>query len=153
VRVLPAPAPAQVGGGALGAALLVGAALGSAVYAVVVSVMARWPGVLHARGSGGAARPALVAVVAVPLAIAGVVLFAASRPAPARNLVAMAWVGFGAAWVAWGLVEQHLLGTFVLAPGAAAAGEWDAMFHAVGLVMAGVGTSLLSAGGQRGPST
>ena len=137
----------------LGAALLLGTAVGSGVYATVVSVLARWPAIVRARGAGGAARPLLVTLVAVPLALAGVALLATSRGAPARNLVAMAWVGFGAAWVAWGLVEQHLLGTFVLAPGAAAAGEWDAIFHAVGLAMAGAGTSLLSAGGDRTPST
>ncbi len=149
-----APAPPHLGSRALGAALLIGTALGSAAYALVVSVLAHWPSIVRAHGSGGAARPALVAAVAVPLAVAGVVLSATSRGgAAARNLVAMVWVGVGAAWVAWGLVEQHLLGTFVLAPGAAAAGEWDAMFHAVGLVTAGVGTSLLSAGGARTPST
>jgi hypothetical protein len=130
--------------------LLLGTAAGSAAYAVALSVLARWPSIVRARGTGGAARPALVVAVAVPLAVAGVVLLAASDRAPARTIAAMACVGFGGAWVAWGLLEQHLLRTFDLAPGAAAAGAWDALFHAIGLVVAGVGASLLSAGASTG---
>jgi hypothetical protein len=137
----------------MGAVLLLATAAGSALYAVVVSVLARWPSIVRADGAGGAARPALVSAVAVPLVVAGLALLRASRPVPRRNLAAVALVGTGAAWVAWGLVEQHLLGTFALAPGAFAAGAWDGLFHAVGFVTAGVGASLLSAGGIAGPST
>jgi hypothetical protein len=126
--------------------LLLAAAAGSAAYAAVVSVLAHWPSLLRDRGAGGAARPVLIAAVAVPLAVAGAVLLLVDRMPAQRNAVATALVGVGAAWVAWGLVEQHLLRTFDVAPRAAAAGVWDALFHAVGLVTAGIGASLLSAG-------
>ncbi len=143
------PMPAGPG---MGAVLLLGTAAGSAVYAAAVSVLARWPSVVRARGAGGAARPALVAAMAVPLALAGLVLWVRARGLPARgrplrNAAAMACVGSGGAWVAWGLVEQHLLRSFDLAPGAAAAGAWDALFHAAGLLVAGVGTALMTAEG------
>jgi hypothetical protein len=134
--------------------LLLAVAAGSAVYAVVVSVLARWPAVVRARGSGGAARPLLIAAVTVPLAVAGMALAWRSRghrPAT-RYVVALSCVGFGAAWVVWGVVEQHLLRTFDVAPGAGAA-AWDALFHGVGVVTAGLGTSILSAGGATGRGT
>jgi len=129
------------------AVLLLGAAAGSAAYAAAVTVLAHWPSIVRDRGAGGAARPLLVAVVAAPVAVAGVLLMllVRDRGAASRHTVAAALVGVGAAWVAWGLVEQHLLHTFDVAPGAAAAATWDALFHAVGLVTAGVGTSILSA--------
>jgi hypothetical protein len=156
VSVLTAPRPAArapTEARGIGAVLLLGTAAGSAAYVLAVSVLARWPSIVRARGGGGAARPALVAAVAVPLAVAGVVLLATSPRATARNAAAMACVGFGGAWVAWGLLEQHVLRSFDLAPGAAAAGAWDAMFHAIGLVLAGLGTSLLSTGGVAGRAT
>ena len=131
--------------------LLLSAAGGSAVYAAVVSVLARWPSIVRARGAGGAARPFLVTAVTVPVAVAAGALWWLSRGgrlAP-RLAVALACVGFGAAWVAWGVVEQHLLRTFDVAPGAGAAG-WDALFHGVGVLTTGLGTSLLSAGGLSG---
>ena len=133
------------GRGMVGVLLLAGAA-GSAAYAAVVSVLAQWPSLLRDRGAGGAARPVLVAAVAVPVAVAGAALLVIDRmPAP-RNAVATALVGVGAAWVTWGLLEHHVLRSFDVAPHAAAAGAWDALFHAVGLVTAGIGASLLSAG-------
>jgi len=137
----------------VGAAFLLGAAAGSAAYAAVVSLLARWPSIVRAKGSGGAARPVLVAAVAVPLAVVGVALLLGARADRTRRGAAVALVGVGAAWVAWGLVEQHLLRTFVLTPNAAGADAWDALFHGVGLLTAGVGTSLLSAGGNAGRAT
>jgi hypothetical protein len=150
-------APSAPAGRGLGAVLLLGTAVGSAVYAIAVSVMARWPSIVRERGSGGAARPVLVAAVAVPLAVAGLVLLVRARAwatpgARARAFAAVACVGFGGAWVAWGLVEQHLLRSFDLAPGAAASGAWDALFHAAGLLVAGLGTALMSAEGSGRPS-
>jgi len=156
-------APGPIAARAVAAVLLLGAAAGSAVYVVALSVMAHWPSIVRARGTGGAARPAVVAPAAAALGIAGlVVLLTSHRGAhpvgagltgSARNITGVACVGFGAAWVVWGLVEQHLFRTFDLAPGAATAGAWDALFHAVGFVAAGVGTTLLSAGGVPGRST
>jgi hypothetical protein len=61
--------------------------------------------------------------------------------------VALLLVGSGAAWVLWGVLDQHLLRTFDLAPGSAWAGAWDGLFHGVGVMAAGVGTSMIS---QRG---
>jgi hypothetical protein len=137
--------------------LLVGAAAGSAAYAGAVTLLAHWPSVVRARGTGGAARPALVAAVAVPAAVAAVGLWWTSRGRGGRLGrrvgVALLCVAFGSAWLAWGLVEQHLLRTFDVAPGSAAAGGWDALFHGVGVLVAGAGTSILSAGGNRRPVT
>jgi len=141
----PRPTAGEQTGRRIVAVLLLGAAAGSAAYAAAVTMLARWPSIVRDRGAGGAARPLLVAAVAVPVAVAGVLLLVRDRGAAPRHTVATALVGVGAAWVAWGLVEQHLLRTFDVAPGAAAAATWDALFHAVGLVTAGVGTSILSA--------
>ena len=135
----------------MGAALLAGAAAGSAVYAGAVTVLARWPAVVRARGAGGAARPVVVAAVAAPVAVAALVLWWRSRGSGGRLGrrfgSALLCVAFGAAWVAWGLVEQHLLRTFDVAPGSVGAGGWDALFHGVGVVTAELGASVLSAGG------
>jgi predicted membrane protein DUF2243 len=148
VTALAAPPRRTAGeetGRRIAAVLLLGAAAGSAAYAAAVTVLARWPSIVRDRGAGGAARPLLVAAVAVPIAAGGVLLLVSNRGAAPRHAVATALVGVGAAWVVWGLVEQHLLRTFDVAPRAAAAATWDALFHAVGLVTAGVGTSILSA--------
>jgi hypothetical protein len=125
--------------------LLGGAVCGSAAYVGVVTLLAHWPSIVRARGTGGAARPLLVAIVTVPLLVAAVVVWTASGPIPRRALVALAAVGFGTAWVLWGLFEQHVLRTFDVAPGSGAAAAWDSLFHGVGVLTAGVGTSLLSA--------
>jgi hypothetical protein len=45
-----------------------------------------------------------------------------------------------------------MLRTFDVAHGSGAA-EWDALFHGVGVVTAGLGTSILSAGGATGTGT
>ena len=141
----------------MGALLLLGAAAGSAVYVAVVSLLARWPHLVRARGGGAAARPLLVAAVAVPAAVVGVVWWRSSRGrrgAPAvRHAVAFASVGFGAAWVVWGVLEQHLLRTFDVAPGSGSAAAWDSLFHGIGVITAGLGTSILSAGGATGRDT
>jgi len=111
----------------------------------VVTLLARWPSIVRARGSGGAARPLIVAVVAAPLLVGAVVLWTGSAPVPRRALVALGAVGFGAAWLVWGLLEHHVLHTFDLTPGSGGAAAWDGVFHGVGVLTGGVGTSMLSA--------
>jgi len=106
-----------------------------------------------------------VAIVAAAAAVAALVLRSGrpkegpgpSGPAPGHPrvgpglerwmTVALVLVGSGAAWVVWGVLDQHLLRTFDLAPGSAWAGAWDGLFHGVGVMAAGVGTSMIS---QRG---
>ncbi len=129
-------------------AVLGGLAAGSVAYAAFVSALAHWPSVVRARGHGGAARPALVAVFVV-VVVAGAVLTRGGDGLPGPVRVAMWLVGAGTAWVAWGLLDQHLLGTFDLAPGSAWEGAWDALFHGIGAVAAGVGVSMV--GPQRVP--
>ena len=119
--------------------------MGSAAYVAAVTVLAHWPSIVRARGTGGAARPVLVAVVAAPLLLAAVVLWSGSGPVPRRALVALAAVGFGSAWLVWGVLEHHVLHTFDLAAGSGGAAAWDAVFHGVGVLTGGVGTSMLSA--------
>ena len=153
-----AGAPRETAGSRrVGALLLLGAAAGSAVYVAAVSLLARWPHLVRARGGGAAARPVLVGAVALPAAVLGVVWWRTSRGrrgAPLRrHAVAFACVGFGAAWVVWGVLEQHVLRTFDVAPGSGSAAAWDSLFHGVGVVTAGLGTSILSAGGATGGGT
>jgi hypothetical protein len=94
----------------------------------------------------------VVAAFAAPVALAALGLWWRSKGSRGRLGrrfgSALLCVAFGAAWVAWGLVEQHLLRTFDVAPGSVGAGGWDALFHGVGIVTAGLGASVLSAGGM-----
>jgi hypothetical protein len=135
-------------------ALLGGWVGGSVAYALVVIWLARWPAAVRARGRGGAARPLELATVAAIAVVAVVVLLIAGRgrawPAP-RTGAALVLVASGAAWVAWGLLDQHVLRTFQLAPGSVWSGAWDGVFHGVGVTAAGVGVSMLGAGGPDGP--
>jgi hypothetical protein len=134
--------------------LLAGWIGGSVVYAVAVTGLAHSPSVVRARGSGGAARPVEIGAVTLAAVVVIAVLLAGRRggawPAPGV-VVALLLVGSGAAWVAWGLVDQHVLRTFDLAPGSVWSGAWDGLFHGVGVMAAGVGTSMLSAGARPGP--
>jgi len=134
--------------------VLVGVVIGSLCYVGAVTGLAHWPSVIRRRGAASPAQPLLVAVV---VAAAGVAAAAvrARRPRGGGELerwmtVALLLVGSGAAWVVWGVLDQHLLRTFDLAPGSAWAGAWDGLFHGVGVMAAGVGTSLIS---QRGWSS
>ncbi|HEY2428964.1 MAG TPA: hypothetical protein VGI06_08550 [Acidimicrobiales bacterium] len=139
--------PGQRGQPTVPLAVLSGWVVGSAAYGVAVSLLARWPAAVRSRGHGGAARPGELAT-ATAVVVVGAVLLLAGRPRrPAvglRAAVALGLLGFGAAWVAWGLVDQHVLRTFDLAVGSPWAGAWDGLFHGVGVMAAGVGTSLLT---------
>jgi len=126
---------------------LVGVALGSVAYGIVVTTLSRWPAAIHTRGHGGAARPVWIAAFLVVVVM--VALVDRSQPGlrastDRRTRVALVLVGFGAAWVAWGLVEQHLLQTFILDPDSPWSGAWDGLFHGIGVLTAGVGTSMIS---------
>jgi len=131
--------------------VLLGIVIGSACYVAAVTGLAHWPSIIRRRGDRSPAEPVLVAVVAAIAAIAAVVLRsgrAEHRPGLARWMtVALLLIGSGAAWVVWGVLDQHLLRTFDLTPGSAWAGAWDGLFHGVGVMAAGAGTSLIS---QRG---
>jgi hypothetical protein len=136
------------------AVLLAGWVVGSGAYAVAVTWLARWPAAVRARGRGGAARPLELAAVASVAVVAIVVLLVAGRgrawPAPGTG-TALVLVASGAAWVTWGLLDQHVLRTFDLAPGSVWSGAWDGVFHGVGVTAAGVGVSMLGAGRPGGP--
>jgi hypothetical protein len=131
--------------------VLVGVVIGSACYVAAVTGLAHWPDVIRRRGAASPAEPLLVAVVAAVAAVAA----AAGRSRRSKGTpglehwmtVALLLVGSGGAWVVWGVLDQHLLRTFDLTPGSAWAGAWDGLFHGVGVMAAGVGTSLIS---QRG---
>ena len=124
-------------------AVLGGLALGSVAYVAALAWLARWHAVVRGRG-GSASHPGVVLMVALVCAIGSSGL--RGRRSPARLQVAMVMIGSGVAWVVWGLIEQHVLRTFVLAPGSPWAGVWDGLFHGAGLIVAAIGTAMAGAG-------
>jgi hypothetical protein len=124
----PAVLPARPGQGAARRAVLGGFAAGSVAYVGVLWVLAQVTTLVAGPGRGAASA----AILLVALASAAGAAIADPRPAPGAAVV----VAAGAAWVGWGVVEQHIVHSLRLADGALL----DATFHGLGIAVAAAGT-------------
>jgi len=129
---------------------LIGAALGSFIYRLLVEILLELDVVLKEPAYDDAgARDAVLQIgpwVAL-LAGAGTLLWAVRRThehASRRVIVGAALLGAGIACSVWGAVDMHGLGLYDWEPGSPA-GLLDVVYHGAGVIVAIVGYALMAA--------
>ena len=122
--------------------LCAGLGIGSALYEIVLRVLAAsdvavWPREHVVR------ETVLVLIGVTAIAVALVRAEVVSEPGARLPAVAGTLMGAGWAWVLWGLVDQHALHLFEIAPASRHPALWDVVFHGVGALVGAIGWNLL----------
>jgi hypothetical protein len=115
-----------------------GAVIGTIAYELALRLLTAWNVAVWHHGRDPARDIALWAATAAVV----VLTVAAYRRRPTtiarRAAVAGMLLGGGAAWVGWGLFDQHVLKLFEISPSSNPI-LWDTVWHGAGAVVAGIG--------------
>jgi hypothetical protein len=131
----------------------VGIVAGTLLYRATVALLTAWHVVVPVVGKSR--RWSDIAIAAVAVGAAAMARRAARRVhdrRPGRAGVAGALLAGGGCWLAWGLIDQHVRGVFLLAPRSAIPWLWDLLFHGVGVAVALTGAILLNSTRTADPS-
>lgn len=119
--------------------LLAGIALGTLVYEVTLRILTV-PDIAVWRRENAVRNVVLWTLVVVAATVAAGQMRRHRAGLDAAMSAVM--MGAGASWVLWGLVDQHALHLFHIAPDSRYTVFWDVVFHGVGALAVAIGWNL-----------